>query len=218
MTITDSIALILSVFLLLKGAFRGFLGSLLGPISLILTTIVSAVYFLLTKDIRISLCIGLFGPFIFGWILRTCLHSIMSNPQGKISLISRIWGAFITWTWGTIILVITILLLSMLPAINHPLEFIYKDIHNSTLYKLIKPLDSFAVEPSGKAENLESLSQDKRIQDILNDPKIIEDIKNKNYSQLLSNPKITTIVQDPALMKKMMSVYRQMMEEKLKSQ
>lgn len=218
MTITDIITLALSTFLVIRGANRGFLGSLLGPVALILGTLLSIVYYYWTKNMLISLCIGLLGPFILSWVFRAFLHSwtVMSNSKGKLSPISRITGALLTWGWGFAMLIITVLLLAMLPPFNKPVEFIYKDIHLSHLYHLVKPLDSSAIDKPSSQNEVASLAKDKRIQDIVNDPSVVDAINRKDYSFLIGNPKITALTQDPALIKKMMSIYRQMLQEQTK--
>ena len=60
--------------------------------------------------------------------------------------------------------------------------------------------------------------EDKRIQDVVNDPGILEAINRKDYTSLFSNPKITALIQDPKLVKKMLGAYRQVMQEKMSSQ
>ena len=220
MAITDLITLALSIFLIIRGANRGFLGSLLGPVALILCTLISYVYYNLTQKILISLCIGLFGPFILTWVFRAFLHSwaVTSNSVGKHSSLSRMTGALLTWCWGMAMLVITVLLLAMIPPLNKPLEFVYKDVHLSKLYHLIKPLDSSAIDTAGAENETASLAEDKRIQAIVKDPAVIDAINRKDYSALIANPKITAITKDPALIRKMMSVYRKMVQEKMGSQ
>ncbi len=221
MTITDIITLALSIFLIFRGASRGFLASLLGPIALILATVVSYIFYQCTQNLLISLCIGLAGPFILTWVLRAFLHSVsvMSNSVGKYSPLSRVAGALVTWIWGMAMLIITILLLAMVPPVNKQLDFLYKDVHLSKLYHAIKPLDSAAIDQSSDTENeAASLAEDQRIQDIVKDPTVVDAINRKDYSALISNPKFAALVQDPVMMKKMLRIYRQMMKEQMSSQ
>lgn len=215
MTVTDAIIVFCSIFLLWKGAAQGFLVSLLGPLALIFATIVSIVYYIWTKDLFISLCIGLLGPFILAWIFHFFLRSWtqMTNPTGKLSLTSRIGGAALTWIWGMIMVGITVLLLGMAPPINKPLRMMYEDIHTSFAYHMLKPFDFSAVENKDQPTDLQSLYQDKRLQDIINDPQIIAAVHHQDYTALMSNPKIVALTQDPALIKKMMAIYKQMYQQ-----
>ncbi len=219
MSWTDTILLLCSGFLIWRGASRGFLGSVLGPLALIFATVVSVVYYILTKDILISLLIGFLGPLILAWIFRWLLRSWKqtTNPEGKLSLASRIGGAVLTWSWGMAMFIITLLLLAILPPINGPLQMMHKDIHQSKIYHLIKPLDMAAVDNPSSEDNIQSLSKDKRIQDIVNDPQIVEAIRHQNFVALMSNPKIVALTQDPAMIKKMTTVYRQLMQQQMNS-
>jgi uncharacterized membrane protein required for colicin V production len=210
MSFTDIITLICIIFLVWRGSLQGFVGSLLGPLGLIIASIVSVIYYAYTKNIAISLCIGLFGPFLLTWLFRFILHSWnkMTNPQKELSFLSQLGGALLSLAWGMTMLAITVLLLVMIPPFNKPLELLSKDIHSSLLYGAIKPFDTMAVSTISPEDNIQSLSQDKRIQDLLHDPQITDAINRKDYSSLMSNPKITAIMQDPQLIKRMMSVYR----------
>ena len=221
MTITDILALILCFFLLWRGTGLGFIGSLLGPLALIIASIVSIVYFAWTKNLPVSLCIGLFGPFILAWIFRFFLRSWtkVTNPQGQLSMPSRLGGALLTWGWGMIMYAITLLLLTMLPTIYPPLEPINKDVHASLTYQVIKPFDFYASDDRSTAkDDIKTLSEDQRIQDIINDPDIIKAIQNKNFASLTSNPKMMKLIQDPALIKRMLRVHQQQLQEQKTSQ
>ncbi len=220
MSWTDTIILLCSGFLIWRGAARGFLGSVLGPLALILATVVSVVYYILTKDILVSLLIGLLGPLILAWIFQWLMRSWnqMTNPKGKLSLASRIGGALLTWSWGMVMLIITLLLLAIIPPINTPLQVMYKDIHQSKIYHLIKPLDIAAVDKPSSEDDFQTFSKDKRIQDIFNDPQITEAIRHRDFAALMSNPKIMALTQDPAMIKKMAAVYRQLVQQQMNSQ
>ncbi|MBF0490747.1 MAG: CvpA family protein [Candidatus Omnitrophica bacterium] len=232
MTITDTIALICCLFLVFKGASQGFLASLLGPLALILGSLVSYVYYLMTNNMIVSLCIGLFGPMVLAWTFRFILRSWnrTNNPDSQLSLISRLAGALLSMSWGMTILVITILLLTFVPPINKPLEQVSKDIHNSEIYGLIKPFDH-TNKPSNNSKpvseetrkamaqkKMQELSKDERIQALIHDPVIAEAIKNKDYTALISNPKVTALMQDPELLKKMLSLYKDMPQAQTTSQ
>ena len=66
------------------------------------------------------------------------------------------------------------------------------------------------VKASGKFnQNLENLRQDKRIQDILKDEELLKQIKNKDMSKVMTNPKILAIAQDEELLKKFFALYQQ---------
>ena len=220
MTITDIITLLSCVFLIWRGASQGFLGSVIGPLALIFAIIVSIIYYSYTNNIIVSLCIGLFGPLILTWIFKFFLRSWnkMANPRGELSSASRIGGAFLTWGWGMAMLIITILLLVMVPPMNKPLEVMYNDLHMSFIYRIIKPLDSSAIDKPTVQEVLKTFSQDQKIQDIINDPEITEALQHKNYAKFLSDPKIKDLIKDPAMIKRMLVIYKQMQQHPVEAQ
>lgn len=209
--VTDSICLISVLFLVWLGFSRGFLNSIIGPLALIVGSVVALVYYALTKNMLQSLCIGLFLPILLHWILKLTLRTWqqLRNKDIQLSFISRLSGALLTLIWGMTIIIITLLLLAMMPPINRPLEAMFKDIHNSRFYKMIRPLEGKTEDSKSGEDNIKALSEDKRIQDIINDPVIVEAINNKDYAALINNPKITAIMQDPELLKKMLSLYKE---------
>ena len=206
MPITDIITAICFLFLVWKGASRGFLGSLLGPLALILATIISIVYYAYTKNALPTLCIGLIGPFVLSWLFRSVLHSL--NPENNLSFISRLSGALLSLCWGMSILIMTIVLITIIPPMHSVMQSIDKDIYASKVYQAIKPFNPFAVAKTDPQVNIKYLSQDPRIQAIINDPQIIDAVNRKDYAAMISNPKITALMQDPEMIKKMMAIYQ----------
>jgi competence protein ComGC len=217
MTITDTLTLTCFCFLIWRGYSRGFLASLLGPLALIIGSIVSFVYYAWTKNMLVSLCIGLFLPILLAWIFRSslCTWNQFTNADKKLNTLSRISGACLSLTWGMAILIITVLLLAMMPPINKPIKLVFNDIHTSQLYRLIKPFDASAIDKTTAQDNMKQLSEDKRIQDIINDPQVVDAINRKDYASLINNPKITALMQDPELLKKMLSIYKEMGQPQL---
>jgi hypothetical protein len=222
---TDILTFGCIIFLGVRGFQRGFLGSLFGPLALILASIVSIVYYLGTKDLVVSLIIGLIGPFILAWILRASLKTWnqwkqVYNPDAQLSLISRIFGIFISVSWGLVMIIITVLLLVIVPPVNESLKAMNRDIRSSWLYSVIKPFDMMAEEENKDPnvpqttpeQRIEALSQDARIQALLQDQQIQEAIQRKDYGFLMAHPKMTAIMSDPTLVKKMLSLYRDLPE------
>ncbi|MEI7998300.1 MAG: CvpA family protein [Candidatus Omnitrophota bacterium] len=218
MAITDIVVLLSSAFLVLQGARRGFFGSLLGPLALIFASIISIIYFIGTKNFFISLCIGLLGPLLLTWIFRFFFHSWnkLTNPDGNLTAASRIGGAILSLSWGIGMITITLLLFSLMPPTNKPLHFASNDLQKSIFYHLIKPLNFLAPDenkPKSPQDDIKTLSADQRIQDIINDPQLVESIRNKDYSSIMSNPKIIALTQDPVLLKRMFALYKQVSQQ-----
>jgi uncharacterized membrane protein len=224
MPISDLISVILMVFLSLLGYSRGFLRSIFGPLALVIATVVSFVYWVWTKDLVVSLCIGLVGPFLLTWIFKFLLNSFKkaTNPEAKPNFISSLLGMALTLGWGMVMWLMAVFLVSIIPPIFAPMEMITKDIHQSATYRLIKPFDFTASKrsatdpnekPKSAEEDLADLSEDQRIKDLLNDPEMIKAIEKKDYAALMKSPQILAIAQDPQLVKKMLSLYKKMADE-----
>ena len=225
MTITDFITFFLSVFLLLRGASRGFLHSLMGPLSIIVATILSIIYYQDTKDILISLLIGLVGPLGIHLLLKFLLGTWekATNNAMNPNFLSRLGGAILTLIWGWIFIIFTLLLITLLPPFGKTLAIIRHDITNSESYvSIAKPLeDMFFTAPKqnkpatpvvAASVDAKSLADDPRFQKILQDPDIQNEIASHDFGKLMSNPKIMALTQqimsDPEEIKKVMAIYR----------
>ena len=66
----DLAFVLLLIFFLWRGASRGFIQSLLGPLAFILATAAAFIYYQNTKNIYVSLILGLAGPFILHFFLE----------------------------------------------------------------------------------------------------------------------------------------------------
>jgi uncharacterized membrane protein required for colicin V production len=223
MTITDSIVFCLTIFFIIRGASRGFMKSLLGPISIIVATALSILYYNVTKNMMISLLIGVFGPFLLSFILQFLLQSwaVFTNTQIKPNFLSRLSGSIITLAWGWVFIIFTLILLSLLPIWNKSLKALHKDVLGSASYSFAKPLgDIFFIPPKQSTEatptvatntDVKSLADDPRFQKILQDPDIQAEINAHDFVKLMSNPKMMEltreIMNDPVTMKKVLSIY-----------
>lgn len=220
MTVTDSAVLILSIFFLLRGASRGFMNSLIGPFSIIAATIISIIYYQATKNIIISLLIGLAGPLLLNLLFKFLLKSWakVTSP----SFLSRIGGAILNLIWGWVFIFLTLILLTVLPPWGETLKAIQHDVTKSRSYLIAKPFENtFFAAPQQNAtpvtrrslrNDAKSLAQDPHFQKILRDPEIQKDIDTHDFAKLMSNPKMMGLVQeimnDPATMNKVLAIYR----------
>lgn len=227
--VTDSITFIVSFVLMMRGFSRGFMHSLIGPISIIITTIVSACYYQATKDALVSLLIGTIGPLILAIFLRFILKewARTTNNDIKPNFLSCTAGALLTLSWGWIFIIFLILLLTVLPMPGQ-LAVVQNDILRSMSYtRIAKPLmgpmlnqkvadivTSKSTDGSVKISNddLSSIAQDPRFQKVIQDPEIQQEINDHDMVKLLGNPKILKLTQelmsDPAMLNKVLAAYR----------
>jgi len=226
---TDSITFIVSVMLMMRGFSRGFMLSLIGPISIIITTFISAVYYQATKDVVVSLLIGTIGPLILAFFLRFILKewARSTNNDIKPNFLSCTAGALLTLSWGWVFIVFLLLLLTVISMPGN-LSMAQNDILRSMSYtRIAKPLmgpllnqqvadivTSKSTDGSVKISNddLSSIAQDPRFQKVIQDPQIQQEINAHDMVKLLGNPKILKLTQelmsDPAMLNKVLAAYR----------
>ena len=227
MTVTDFATCVISVYLLYRGATRGFINSLLFPFSIIAATVLSAVYYKMTNNLIISLIIGLIGPFVLSVLLRFILKlwaQAFNNDIKQPGFISRLAGAALTLIWGWVFIILLLILLAVIPTWWGNLTAVHNDVIKSASYLIAaKPVkDAFfndsqqnaAIPPDNSAlrDDAKSLVEDPRFQKILQDPEIQDEINAHQIGNLMSNPKMMNLVQqimsDPATMKKVFAIYK----------
>jgi len=226
MTITDIATIIISIYLFARGASRGLMNSILMPFSIIVTTILSTVYYQRTNDMMISAAIGLIGPFVLFLVLKLLLNVLIKTLNNDIKqpgFFSRLAGAALTLAWGWVFIVFTLILLATLPLWGDKLKTAHDDVLRSVSYRSIaKPLqESFfpslkqdtTPAANAPAKNaMESLADDPRFVKVLQDPEVQKDIDVHDIAKLMSNPKMMKLVQqimsDPDALKKVMAIYR----------
>ena len=232
MAVTDIATLILSIFFLVRGALRGVMNSLISPFSIIVTTIISIIYYQITKDVIISLVLALIGPLLLSLLLKFLLEIWVKTTYRDIKqpgFLSRLGGAVLTFSWGWVFIILTLILLTILPPWGKTLTAVHDDVSNSTSYiYAAKPLEErFFAAPKQNAaaltgeasgSDVKSLAEDPRFQKILQDPDIQKEIDAHDIVKLMGNPKMMDLVQqimnDPATMKKVFALYNSRAQQK----
>jgi hypothetical protein len=230
-TVTDIAVIIFLLLLAANGAYQGFLRSLVGPASLIISLIAGALVYFNTRNFSASFLIAVLGPFFFAWIIVSALKSWL-NPydEPKLSLVSRILGQLVNLAWGIGVVIFLVAFLAFFPFNQFDLGGVTKDVRKSLSYSLITPI--FANSPfdttprkstgclldtcSAKEEDVQALASDKEIQAIANDPRIQKmmadpDIRTAAQKQdiktLLTNPAMRELMNDPAFLIKALKAY-----------
>jgi hypothetical protein len=224
MTGTDFITFFLSIFLLIRGASRGFMNSLIPPFSIIVTTVLSTIYYQNTHDVIPSLIIGLIGPLFLNFLLKFLLKEWAgaTNTEIKPDFLSCLGGSILTLIWGWVFIIFALILLVVLPPWGKTLTTVHNDVSRSTSYtRIAEPWEGrlFAYSkqnvPAATNTSLSfdanSLAEDPRFQKIIQDPDVQKEIDAHDIVKLMSNPKIQAltrqIMSDPATMKKVLALY-----------
>ncbi len=236
MTITDVIFAFSCLIFLCTGWQKGFLRTILGPVSLILGAIISYIYYLYTKNLIVSLVIGILGPFFLKMALSLGLNVWNKTVSNRMPapLLSRLSGSLFNLLWSGGLLLLCLLLVVMIPAnlFNFNIEKIQSDIRKSLSFSFIgkgvlnkvlgiedvhETLTIFnnegQMEKLKNSKEFHALAEDQRVQDVLHDETTLKQIQDKDFVHLVTNPKMLSLLNDPSLMKKLMAVHAQMMKE-----
>lgn len=232
--ITDSVVLALTLYFFYRGASRGLLRTLLGPVSLVLGAIIAMIHYAYYHELIMSLVISIIAPFIIN-ILFSLVLTLWNkgvNAGQSISLTSRLLGATLSILWGTANVLLIIILIALVPVSTAALENLRQDIFKSKTYSLVDqwtknliPQKSFdmraisqVMQNPDQLENLQesaefkAVSEDTSIQQLLSDKQIAQDIEEKDFAGLMSNPKIQGIMENPELIKKILNLNMKIME------
>ena len=169
--------------------------------------------------------IGLIGPLLLGLLLKflfkiwvTATNIDIKQPR----FLSRLGGAVLTFIWGWVFIIFTLILLTVLPPWGKTLTVLHDDVSNSVSYVYAaKPLEecffaapkqnTAAVTGETSGSDVKSLAEDPRFQKVLQDPDIQKEIDAHDIVKLMGNPKMMDLVQqimnDPATMKKVFALY-----------
>jgi len=210
MAVTDIFLFLIEVLALLRGASRGFARSVIGPCALIIATGLAFLYYRVTKDIGVSLAIGVLVPFALSLILKMILGSINASGRVQSGFFSRLAGAIITAVWVAVLALPIVFVLAFLPPIHPSITALRKDIHRSFSYNLLTPF--IPAEPA-TTDAVKDLREDQRMQALLNDPAVVRALQRKDYVALMSNPKVMASAQDPQFIQKVISAYRQIQQK-----
>jgi len=236
LTITDYIVLVVVSLSTLNGWRRGFLRSLLGPLSLVVCSVLSFVYFQKTHNLFWSLLLCILGPLLLNILLALLLRSGQkTDEEGQsISSGSRILGALFNLSWNTGILILFLVWILMIPANVFGLAKIHSDINGSMTISLLNqrlpnhlPLvdhfqNTWRVLNNPKERKMiessleyKAIAQDEKIQGILADQNLIGQIHRGEMTKVLSNPNIQEIFQDKELIKKFLALENSILRKEL---
>ena len=235
-TITDYLILGLSFYFILVGARDGFLKTIMGPIALVIATILSYIYYNRTENLIGSLLIGLIAPILIKIILNFVPKIWAKMTRKEITEItwqSRLLGAAIHLLWSGALVAIVLVLLSILPSQLPWMKNIQEDVVESYSYKFVyfvcreklpseladvKATIKFFEDPK-RLEKLESvqefqeLMEDNKVQDILNDEKTKAQLQGKKLVALMQNPKIHAIIKDKEILEKIYKLNKKILQK-----
>lgn len=233
-SVTDTIILVSLLYFFYQGWRRGFLGTLVGPVSLVIGLMTAFFYYQKTQNLILSLLISILGPFILNIAFRLtlALWKKVIGEETSLSLMSRFLGSCLNILWRGTWLILILIFIAMMPANIPVLKRIQEDVTHSTAHALIahwlgdkvpgasldiQKVSSAFQDPAALKEILESeevqaILTNEKFREVLSDEKVAEDLREKNYSALLTSPKMQTIFQDKELMQKFFTIQKEIMK------
>lgn len=235
--VTDYIMIVALLFFLIRGWRKGVLKTLLAPMALIIGCLTAFLYYQKTQNIAASLAIGVFSPFILR-ILASLILKLWDKAANKdvpLSISSHVLGSVFGVLWSGSYLAMVLILIGMVPLHEAWFEKIQNDVHASKSHDIvyqfmdkkmpslsgdINKITAIAEDPAKlqkfqSTKEFESLLEDDTLKEIFSDKELTEQIQNKEYGKLLTNPKIQAIMKDGQLLEKMFAMNKKIMEESL---
>ena len=208
------------------GWLKGFLRSVIGPLSLLLSLGISAIYYIFTHKFFYAVLISLSGPVILSILFSIILKVWNKKVDDKKSLhiASRICGALLSLTWYGGIFILSLILLAMIPLHIPGMYKIQNLIKSSQAYTLsnrwfgpqtqmfdIQTMIITLKNPATQAQIQSSaayqiLTNDYNFQNLLSDEQLLKELEGQNTFHLLSNEKVQAILNNKDSLEKFMAV------------
>lgn len=230
----DLIVIGLVLYYIGRGWLKGFVGSLIGPISLFLGAGISYMFFRQSHNMMISGIIGFFAPILIHITLSVVTNvTTYGRQKPPPSLISSFFGAVISTAWSGGILVLMMLMINVLPpqlptigrlqeglslsksfqAVNRMTGnfSIYSSMPVQTFMSVLENPEQLAAVQSSDA--YQSFVNDDRIRDLMNDPDIRSAVEDRNIAKMMADKRMIDILQDEDMLSKVFAVQRLIIEQ-----
>ena len=233
--VIDLIVVCLILYYLFRGWSKGFVGSLIGPISLLLGAGISYMYFRQSQQMLTSAIISVFAPILIH-ITLSVVTNVSTYGMGKKpdpSLISSLFGSMISVVWSGGILIMLMLMLMVLPAQLESIGSIQERLTVSKSYQLVNKLTgNFSIYSSipvqtfmgvlenpdqmaliAESEEYKAFISDDRIKALVHDEEIQQYVKDRNIAKMLADKRTMDILKDEDLLSKIFAVQRLIIEQ-----
>ncbi len=239
MLLLDKIIIAILFFFFLSGWLRGFLKSMIGPVSFLLCFISAVIFYDLNRNILMAVLIATVGTIAlaitFNVLLALGLSTVHKEFRGKTFLLSRLLGSLINIFWQGNIFFVFIIIFSTLPINNQKFESIQKQITESKIvsfyYEKVVNRDNrikavlasfLAIKDPNQMQLISNTKEftnfynHAKVQKFLNDPQVIDALAAKDSVALLSNPALKELVIDDDAMYNLTILAQMVYTQKLK--
>ena len=223
--VTDYIVGTFLLVFIISGWAKGFVRSIIWPVSLAVNIFISIFYFDLNRTLVDSILFGLAGALLMTGFGYLCLLLIRraTSPDSREYIFwgSRLLGACFSLLWKGSLLFFIIVLVSVLPPTIFGLEETQKNIKSSATYYIIESQiisrislandireflalldDQERLKKVKTTKEFQDFIQDGRMQDLLNDPQTVDEINKKDAVKLLFNKKVVALFNDKDFIEK----------------
>ncbi len=235
----DGIVLVLLIYYFWRGWRKGFLGSLLGPISLIIGGLLSYSYYLKTENIVMSLVLSVAAPFVLHITLALLLKiwSIATSKDGKMSPLNRLLGSAFSVIWSGGMMILVLLLVMVIPGKVPYIDRVHQVIAPTKTYALIarytgqtastqggnvhsSPMIQFLENPEkfeylSNTEEFKAVMENSKVRRLLEDADVREHLQEKNVLKLMTNDKMKSLLEDKDLIKDFFALQKKIMLESM---
>ncbi len=233
--IIDSVILLIVVYHFCIGCQKGLIDTLVGPASFFLACFYSYVSFQRSHNMLKSLLITLIVPTVIQliyWMVKTMIKKKDEPKKPFRVTFANVLAGFVHASWSSTILALFLILVAYLPSTTPWFQHMQRDLVSSKSYKFLNTLsgnrlpsastdaqqvvstfqDPVWIKKFQSTQEYQDLSSDPRIQAVLTDETIQQQIKNHDIVDILKNPKFQAILQDKELMEKFMALNSKAME------
>lgn len=234
----DKIIIAVLFFFFLSGWVRGFLKSLIGPVSFVCCFISAIIFYDLNRNLLVSVLIATAGTLAMAITLNVMLILAMTTVnkefRGKTFFVSRILGSFINIFWQGNIFFMILIIFSMLPIKNEKFENFQGQISISRIVayyqeKIVNPDNRIkavvsSLETLRDPDQLKMITntpefstfyKDPKVQKFLNDPQVIDALAAQDSLKLIQNPSLRELITDDNAMYSLTRVARMVYRKKL---
>lgn len=240
MILLDKIIIAILCLFFLTGWIRGFLKSLIGPISFLCCFISAVIFYDLNRNILMATFIATIGTIAMAITLNILLaiglSTVNKEFRGKTFLVSRILGSVVNVFWQGNIFFAFLILFSALPIKNEKFEVFQKQIPDSKMvahyYQKVVNRDNrlkaivSSLSVMNNPQKMQEITATKefdefynhpKVQHFLDDPQVIDALAAKNSLRLIENASLRDLVTDDEAMYSLTKITRMVYEKNLEN-
>ena len=225
--LTDIFVLLCVIYFAIKGWNKGIWRSLMGPLSFLISFVLSQFFFRRVPDLMTSILILMIGPLVFSVLFAIIIHFWETHVTLKEdpSTISRWLGGFWGIVWGMTVVMISLTALAIFSKhifrssiindnIAHSYSYPYVEKFIKNKFPIVSGLESLMIISQDPEQfrdlqtnpQFRSVYRHPKIQEMITDKKTTQQIQRKDLIKLLENPKIIDIWRDEELMRQIMGL------------